>query len=383
MVSTQIPRPGQVHAVKLTGFRNYTALEVSDLRTLVVLTGPNGSGKTNFLEAISLLTPGRGLRRASYGDLKCHGGGDGDAGWAVNARCGFDGEEVVIGTGTHGMGDGSRGRAVRINGAAAPAESLLGYLRILWLTPAMDRLFTGPAGDRRRFLDRLVMALDPVHARRVSSMERLLAGRNRLLEETRDQAWLDAQEAELAPIAWEVSAARSKTISALQDHGSRSGGINSDFPASDLVLAGGFEDLITDLDRDEACGRYVEALRHHRNRDRAAGRTLLGPNRSDLRVGYAPKRMPAAKSSTGEQKALLVGLILAHARLVGTRSGIKPIVLLDEIAAHLDENRRGALFRQLEVLGSQCFLTGTDRQLFAAGSEFQHFEVQEGNLRAV
>ncbi len=370
-------------ALTLTNVRNYDSLNLAFNAPMAVFTGPNGAGKTNLLEAISLLSPGRGLRRATFEAITRHGA---DSGWAVSANLDTDGDETRLGTGTAGLAEGERGRRVRINGAAASAEALLEHLRILWLTPAMDGLFTGPAGDRRRFLDRLVLAIDPGHGRRVGEFEKLLTSRNRLLEENGDPGVLDAIEAQLAERAIAVSMARTETVSLLQAvleaqtaEDSRSG--KMPFPAAAIALEGAFEDRIAGQPASRAEAAFAGDLAGNRYRDRAAGRTLDGPHRSDLAVQFAEKAMPAALSSTGEQKALLTGLVLGHAGLVGQTSGLTPILLLDEIAAHLDQGRRAGLFDRLESLGCQTFMTGTDETLFAAlKGRAEFFSVDAGRV---
>jgi len=376
-----VPKPVKVAltGLKLTNFRNYAALSLELAAPLVALTGPNGAGKTNCLEAISLLTPGRGLRRAPFEVLARTGT---EAGWAVAADLERDSEAVRIGTGIQALPDGlERSRKIRIDGANASAENLLDYLRVLWLTPAMDGLFTGPASDRRRFLDRLVLAVDPSHGRRVSDLEKLLASRNRLLDENGEPALLDAIETQLAETALAAAIARAETIGLLTGRiaGQAADGVG--FPLAALTLAGDFEARYLGGPASQSEDAYRNALAGARGRDRAAGRTLQGPHRSDLAVVFAEKEMPAAQSSTGEQKALLIGLILAHAGLVAQISAMTPILLLDEVAAHLDPDRRAALFARLAQLGCQAFMTGTDAALFAdAGASLQHFHVQAGEI---
>ena len=357
------PAPARVAltALTLTNLRNYAALQLSFAAQIIVLTGPNGAGKTNLLEAISLLTPGRGLRRAAFEEIARRGSG---GAWAVAAILARDGEETRIGTGIAPSGPGEAGRKARVNGAAAPsAETLLEYLRVLWLTPGMDGLFAGPAGDRRRFLDRLVLTVDPGHARRTRDFERLLTQRNRLLEEGAAAAWLDALETQLAETAVAVALARGETVALLaaRIEAARETG----FPAGRVALAGAFDQAIAGKTAAEAEFWYRRVLAGSRAADRSAGRALNGPHRSDLEIHFAEKNMPAALSSTGEQKALLIGLILAHAELVAAVSGMTPVLLLDEAAAHLDPARRAALFTRLAALGCQAFLTGTDPALFA------------------
>ena len=371
----------RLSALKVSDLRNYTDLSQSFNRLLVVLTGPNGAGKTNLLEAISLLSPGRGLRRSNYEAIGRRGSA---TGWAVSAVINRDGEETRLGTGTAGLAEvGESGRRVRIGNEAARSESLLDHLRILWLTPAMDGLFTGPAGDRRRFLDRLVLAIDPGHGRRVSEFEKLVTSRNRLLEDNGDPGVLDAVEAQLAERAVAVSLARSETVSLLQAVLQEGGLAAGEFPVAGIAMSGTFEDDISGKPASEAESGYAGALCDARHRDRAARRTLNGPHRSDLEVTFSVKAMPAALSSTGEQKALLTGLVLGHAELVGRTSGMTPVLLLDEIAAHLDEDRRAALFYRLEAIGCQAFMTGTDASLFAALEDrAEFFTVDAGNVQA-
>jgi DNA replication and repair protein RecF len=253
---------------------------------------------------------------------------------------------------------------VRVNGApVSSAEALLDYLRVLWLTPAMDGLFAGPASERRRFLDRLVLTIDAAHARRVREFDRLMTQRNRLLDENGSASWLDAVEAELAGRAVAVALARAETALLLSARMERAEA--SVFPRGRLALAGDFDAAIAGRSASESELRYRDALGDSRGADRAAGRTLAGPHRSDLDVTFTEKGMPAALSSTGEQKALLIGLILAHAEIVAETTSMTPLLLLDEVAAHLDEGRRAALFEKLSTLGCQAFLTGADPALFA------------------
>ena len=377
------PAPAYVALTELSlsNLRNYAALRIGIDAPLVALSGPNGAGKTNLLEAISLLTPGRGLRRAAFEAIVRNGA---DTGWTVAATLTRDGEAVRLGTGLMGGTSGeARTRKVRINGApAASADALLEHLRIAWLTPAMDGLFMGPAGDRRRFLDRLVLTVDAGHARRARDFERLLTQRNRVLEEApRDAAWLDAVEAELAAHAVAVALARAETVALLSARTEREAAGDNGFPAGRLALAGDFDRTIEGMSAAEAELRYREALAAGRAADRAAGRTLHGPHRSDLDVMFAAKDMPAAHSSTGEQKALLIGLVLAHAALAAEVSRLRPILLLDEVAAHLDPGRRAALFARLAELGCQAFLTGTDRALFAdLPADSAHYRVFDGQV---
>ncbi|MER8742738.1 DNA replication/repair protein RecF [Mesorhizobium sp. M1004] len=360
-----MPEQNHISKLTLTNFRNYAALSIGFSPGAVVFSGDNGAGKTNLLEAISLLTPGRGLRRAPYVDVAREGG---DGGFALHAR--LDGPEgqVEIGTGiTGGEAAGEGGRKVRINGAPArSADAMLEWLRVVWLTPAMDGLFPGPAADRRRFLDRLVLAVDPGHGQRALDYEKAMRGRNRLLTEgSRDGAWFDAIEMQMAETGVAIAAARAELVrllAAMIDRLPSSG----PFPQADISLFGDLESHVASAPAVDVEQRYRDALADGRERDRAAGRTLDGPHRSDLLVRHRPKAMPAELCSTGEQKALLVGIVLSHARLTGEMSAMTPILLLDEIAAHLDAGRRAALFSILEELNCQAFMTGTDAALFSS-----------------
>ncbi len=360
----------------LTDFRNYAALSI-DLRPgAVVFTGDNGAGKTNLLEAISLFTPGRGLRRAPYGEVAREGSA---GGFALHAT--FDGPQgaVEIGTGTV---NGETIRRVRINGAPArSAEAMLEWLRVVWLTPAMDTLFTGPAGERRRFLDRLVLAVDASHGQRALDYEKAMRGRNRLLADgSRDGAWFEAIEQQMAETGVAIAAARAELVRLLVAMIDKLPG-DGPFPQADLALSGDLETQIGLLPAVEVEEGFRRALAVGRERDRAAGRTLDGPHRSDLVVRHRPKAMPAELCSTGEQKALLVGMVLSHARLTGEMSGLRPILLLDEIAAHLDGGRRAALFSILEELNCQAFMTGTEPALFSAlAGRAQFLTVDHGTV---
>ncbi|TPM01114.1 DNA replication/repair protein RecF [Mesorhizobium sp. B2-3-11] len=357
--------PVQTHISKLmlTNFRNYASLAIDVAPGAVIFSGDNGAGKTNLLEAISFLTPGRGLRRAPYADVAREGG---DGGFALHARLHGPDGEVEIGTGISGGDTAESGRRVRINGAAARAEDMLEWLRVVWLTPAMDSLFTGPAADRRRFLDRLVLAIDPGHGQRALDYEKAMRGRNRLLTEgSRDAGWFEAIETQMAETGVAIAAARAEMVRLLAAMIGRLPDTGP-FPQADIGLSGDLEAGIANAPAVDVEERFRRALADGRDRDRAAGRTLEGPHRSDLVVRHRPKAMPAELCSTGEQKALLVGIVLSHARLTGEMSGLTPILLLDEIAAHLDGGRRAALFSILEELNCQAFMTGTDAALFSS-----------------
>ncbi|TBW40470.1 DNA replication/repair protein RecF [Siculibacillus lacustris] len=355
-----------VTTLRLGDFRNHAALALDGDARHVVLAGDNGTGKTNVLEALSLLTPGRGLRRARLDEMARRGG---PGAWTIFAEIDGPDGRVRLGTGSDGVGDDeARARRVRIDGEPArSADEFLAFLRVSWLTPAMDGLFTGPAGDRRRFLDRLVLALDPGHGSRVAAFEKAMRGRNRLLEDDRlDHDWLSAIETQMAELGIAVASARVETVACLARLIAASR-LDSPFPHADLALEGEIEAAVAGGGpAAEAEDLYRARLTEGRRRDKAAGRTLDGPHRADLVVHHGPKAMPAALSSTGEQKALLLGLVLAHARLVGETCGRAPLLLLDEVAAHLDPRRRGELFDAVEAIGSQCWMTGTDAEAFAA-----------------
>ena len=374
------PRRAAVTRLKLSAFRSYAALDLDCGEASVALVGPNGAGKTNILEAISLLAPGRGLRRAPYPEIART---PGDGSWAVAADVsGMEGA-VRLGTGVEG-GSGENGRRCRVDGAAVASSGVFSdHLRLVWLTPDLDGLFRGSAGDRRRFLDRLVTAADPEHAARASGLERALRSRNRLLEEDRaDARWLDAVEREVAEIAVAVAAARAETVGRLAALVAETADPASPFPEAAVALDGTLEAALAQSPASAVEDGYRERLARARPRDRAAGRTLEGPHLSDLLVRHAAKDMPAEKCSTGEQKALLVRLVLAHARLVARLDGWAPVALLDEVAAHLDPARREALFAELDMLGAQVWLTGADPSAFAGiGSRAQLFGVSDGTAR--
>jgi DNA replication and repair protein RecF len=365
-----------ISRLRLTAFRNYAAAALDLDGRHLVLTGPNGAGKTNLLEAMSLLSPGRGLRRAAFETL---GNQAADQPWAVATTIETPDGPVDIGTGAADDG----GRRVRINGAnARTIEAMSDYLRLLWLTPAMDGLFTGPAGDRRRFLDRLVTTLIPSHSAAVADYEKTMLQRNRLLEEDADPLWLNALEAEMAAHAAALHFARADAVAHLEARIAESLEDQA-FPAAHLSLTPLFEDRHEPASSPALEAELKSLWQSSRALDRAAGRTIAGPHRVDFEVLYAQKQMPAALGSTGEQKALLVGLVLAHARLVKARTAITPFLLLDEIAAHLDPDRRAALFVALDALDTQCLMTGTDPMLFEAlGERAQRVTVREGRLNA-
>jgi DNA replication and repair protein RecF len=347
-----------VSRLALADFRSYADALIEPGPGFVLLYGDNGAGKTNILEAVSLLSPGRGLRGAPLPEMaRKHGGG----GFSVAARI----DDLDVGTGT--LASAPERRQVRINGAPASANSLGEWLSLLWLTPAMDRLFSGPAGDRRRFLDRLVLALEPAHARSVTRYEAAMRSRNTLLSEpgSADPAWIEALEAQMAEHGDALSQARERTVSALSERAAQAP--DDEFARAALSLEGW----------PAGSGDLAAELRDSRARDSAAGRALAGPHRQDRVVVHREKTMPAGQSSTGEQKALLLGLILAHAELIADRRSAPPILLLDEVAAHLDPKRRDALFARLHGRG-QVWMTATEPALFEGISEASHFHVRPG-----
>jgi DNA replication and repair protein RecF len=346
-----------VSRLTLSDFRSYASASIEPGPGFVLLFGENGAGKTNLLEAVSMLAPGRGLRGAALSDMARRGG---SGAWAVAARLG----DTDIGTGT--LPTAPERRQVRINGAAASVNSLGEWLSILWLTPAMDRLFSGSAGDRRRFLDRLVLALEPGHAHHATRYDAAMRARNKLLaEEQWDQAWLASLELAMAEHGAEIAEARARTVAAL-------GAQLAEAPEDEFVRAAiGLEGW----EPRELAG----ALRSNRSRDAAAGRAIEGPHRQDLAVTHRAKQMSAAQSSTGEQKALLLGLVLAHAELVASRRGEPPILLLDEVAAHLDPKRRAALFARLEGRG-QVWMTATEEALFEGLDVASSYRVEPGRI---
>ncbi|MDD7909604.1 MULTISPECIES: DNA replication/repair protein RecF [Pseudovibrio] len=360
----------------LTDFRNYEAATIPLSSQMVAFVGNNGAGKTNILEAISFLTAGRGLRRSALSDV---GRADSSGSWAVSAVLDGAYGETRIGT---GYTAGEAGRRVRIDGEdARSSDQLLDYIRVLWLVPSMDGLFTGPAADRRRFLDRLVLSLNPGHGRMVANFEKALRQRNRLLSEGGMASFLDALEAQVAELGTAVAIARRETVSLLSSTLDEQAKLGLPFPKGQIHLEGSFETATIGLNSTDTEDVYRDLLAEGRYRDRAAGRTLDGPHRSDLVVHHADKNLPAALASTGEQKALLIGLVLAHASLTTAVAGMAPLLLLDEVAAHLDPGRRAALFARLEAIGGQVFMTGTDVSLFQdlpAGS--QRFAVDEANI---
>jgi DNA replication and repair protein RecF len=373
--------PAAIRRLTLTNFRSYHAASLEIAGNLVVLTGPNGAGKTNLIEAISFLAPGRGLRRVTLDEVAFS---EGDGSWAISAEI-----EGMLGLATLGTGiepqtgeDAARTRLCRIDREpVGSAAAFADHLRVVWLTPSMDPMFAGPASERRRFLDRLVLAVDAQHSGRVAALERSLRSRNRLLEDPRaDPHWLDAIEHETAELAVAVAAQRAETVHRLQ--GALAARKNDAFPSAEIAVDGWMERLLPDHPAAEIEERYRSVLKDNRPRDAAAGRTLDGAHLTDLSVVYAPKNIPAAGASTGEQKALLIGLVLAHAGLLAEMTGFAPVLLLDEVVAHLDPDRRAALYAALAEIGAQVFMTGADPAAFAeAAPQAELFTVSPGRVQ--
>ncbi len=366
--------------VILSDFRSYAALDLAVTAPTVVVTGENGSGKTNLLEAISLFAQGRGLRRADLAALARQGG---SGGFALSLGVASDYGTIQFGTGVEPSVEAvAPSRRYRIDREpVASARGFADHLRMVWLTPAMDALFNGSPGERRRFLDRLVLAVDAGHGSRVAAMERALRQRNRVLEDGHraDPVWLDAIERELAELAVAVAAARGETVARLDALlGERR---DAAFPWAAIALSGEVEALCATHAALEVEDRYRATLKANRALDAAAGRTLVGPQAADLLVRHGPKGVDAAMCSTGEQKALLVGLVLAHARLVADLSGLAPVILLDEVAAHFDAARRAALFAELDALPGQVWMTGAEADVFAAVTgDAQRLLIRDGRV---
>lgn len=378
-----MPGCARIRRLTLTSFRSYRAAQVDVSPNCVVLVGANGSGKTNLIEAISFLAPGRGLRRANLEDVAFS---EGDGTWAVSADVDGALGPVVLGTGIEPRvhEDAAFTRRCRIDRepVASPA-AFADHLRVIWLVPAMDGLFNGPASERRRFLDRLTLAIDAEHAGRVTALERALRSRNRLLEDVRpDPHWLDAVEHQTAELAVAVTAMRVETVARLQAAlAARQKPCSSTFPAAEIALEGWMEKLVSLHPAVEIEDRYRAVLRDNRARDAAAGRTLEGPHLADLAVRHADKGTAAADASTGEQKALLIGLVLAHAGLLAEMTGFAPVLLLDEVVAHLDPARRSALFTELEKLDAQTWMTGADAAGFAElATKAEVFQISPGQI---
>jgi DNA replication and repair protein RecF len=355
-----------VTRLTLSDFRCYRATRLDVDPRSVVLTGPNGAGKTNLLEAISFLAPGRGLRRARLGEIDCRAPADGatPSPWAVAATVATPRGAVRIGTGREATASGGERRVVRIDGVAARSQTALAeHINLVWLTPQMDRLFIEGAGARRRFLDRLVLGFDPAHAGRCAAYDQAMRERGKLLREGPfDATWLGALEESMAQHGVAIAAARREVVARLDAACAQD---VAGFPRAMLVIAGMVEDWLASSPALAAEDSLRDRLAASRRQDGESGGAAVGPHRSDLAVRHGVTGVSAEQCSTGEQKALLIAILLAHARLQAELRGAAPLMLLDEVAAHLDRERRRALFATLDALGAQAWLTGTDEALFA------------------
>jgi len=389
-----------IRCIDLSNFRNYPNLHLETAPGPIVLTGANGSGKTNLLEAVSMFMPGRGMRSAQFESMLCNQAPVSQqvpvVQWAVSLKIENRNQQLRIGTSWHQTANGSgNSRQAHIDGQSGQAISAFGeHLRLIWLTPAMDRLFAGPAGDRRRFLDRIVTASDLTHRARLSSFDKLMRQRNALLatgsfqgsfQGSFDASWLSVLEQQMAEQAIAIAAARLAAIDVLQGHidTTKKHNTRSVFPAARLMLDGEIEASLRSTPAVQSEDEYAMILHDSRKIDQAAGRTLSGPHRSDLIVFHREKNMEARVCSTGEQKALLVGLVLAQARMVQSAfDGQMPILLLDEIAAHLDQDRRQGLFDELIRSQAQCWMTGTDKiQFEALHGSAQFLTIDDGKVQ--
>jgi len=369
-----------VHRLSLTNFRNYQSLTLDFDGRHIVFYGNNGAGKTSILEAMSLLSAGRGLKRAPYSDMIFRL--QQETGFAVYAKLQSSlYGEVAIGT---GLNEGDINRKIRINGVSKTADDMAEYCRMIWLIPAMDGLFTGPTADRRRFLDRMVLAVDPSHAGRVARYDKAMRSRNRLLiDGSVDRNFFAALESQMAELGTAIAAARADLV-ALLTRVIYYLAEQTPFPKASLELDGSLEQALQSKAALDVEEDFRAQLEFNREQDRLAGRTLHGPHRTDVLVNHHGKNIAAYLCSTGEQKALLMGLILAHGELTAEVSGMTPVILLDEMAAHLDQRRRSALFDVLDAIGVQAVLTGTDRQLFDdLGGRGQFFEIYESKVTSV
>lgn len=371
-----------IASLHLTNFRSYEGAAINNLPPgPVVLYGQNGAGKTNILEALSLLTPGRGLRGAKVSEIQRCYLSTGGQGWAVAAVAETPYGTTKIGTGRDPQKDK---RIIRINGETATQATLAEYLSVVWLTPQMDRLFLDAANTRRRFLDRLVFAFDPGHAGRVTRYENAMSQRSKILKEQPhpDRSWLDALESTMAETGVAIAAARLDFAVRLQSACDRAD--DNLFPRARLIVSGTIDELLAGAPALEVEELFRYQLKQTRAQDAQTGGAATGPHKSDLRAYYAAKSMAADQCSTGEQKALLIGIVLAHARLIAAERGAPPVLLLDEVAAHLDEFRRAGLYELLLSLKAQAWLTGTDASLFTAlENNAQRFEINNGIIGAI
>lgn len=358
-----------------------------------IFHGANGAGKTNILEALSYLSSGRGLRRASLGDVvnvSANANGISADGFTIFSQIQAEFDEIKIGVGARpnlsqysdDTNNARYSKEIRIDGETFKNSTILGdFVRAIWLTPSLDRLFTGPAAERRKFFDRFVTGFDPAHSARTSRFEKAMRERNKLLEKNiMDDVWLAGIEGQMAEQAVAIAAARREValhLSALLEAGSQSA-----FPFARIAMEGDLEQLIGEKSAIEVEDIYLQKLKDNRSIDQQSGRTQFGPHKSDLLAWHGSKGIEAKKCSTGEQKALLIALLLAHAKLVTQVAGDAVLImLLDEITAHLDANRRAALFEELGDLNAQLFMTGTDRELFSAITETSNvFEIGDGKV---
>ncbi|MDX1540901.1 MAG: DNA replication/repair protein RecF [Geminicoccaceae bacterium] len=373
------PLPVVVRRLTLTDFRSYRHARLDLGPAPVVLIGPNGAGKTNLLEAISLLAPGRGLRGARLDEIDRDGGGP----FGVAARVDPGGGTVLeVGTGRDGE-SGRERRLVRIDGTARGQTDLAEVMRVVWLVPAMDQLFQEAAAARRRFLDRLVLVGEPAHAAAAARYQHAVRERLRLLRTgRRDPTWLEVLEQRAAASGVAVAAARRRAIFELERMLEAEG--DTAFPRPSLGLRGEVEGWLDELPALDVESRFAARLAGNRMADAEAGMTTLGPHRSDLEVSDAASGRPARLCSTGQQKALLVSIVLAEARLRARDGGRLPVLLLDEVAAHLDPGRRAELFREIRALGAQAWLTGTDAADFEGlEGRAQFFAIHDGDVRPV
>ena len=368
--------------LSLYNFRCYEQGHLNDVSSgLVVLHGANGAGKTNILEAVSMFSPGRGLRGASTTTMQRQDARDS---WAVAAKIMTKGGEVKLGT---GMDLATKRRLVRVNGVDAKSQkALTDYLSCLWLTPQMDRLFLDGPSARRRFFDRLVFAYDAGHAGRLTRYENAMRERSRLLQDAGDHAdpaWLAGLETQMAQTGVAIAAARLEFVQNLQGYCDQAAqGEEAFFPKAQMEMRGTVEELLQRSPAVEVEQMLAYQLAQSRRQDALMGGAVTGPHKSDMAVTYAARLMPADQCSTGEQKALLIGIVLAHGRMMAAEKGLAPIMLLDEVVAHLDEGRRKSLFDLLLDLGGQVWMTGTDPVLFETiAQKAQFFHVEEAKIR--
>ena len=376
-----------VTRLTVTRFRSYASARLECDARPVVLTGENGAGKTNILEAVSFLAPGRGMRRAKLSEVERIGDSEaadwtGGPGWAIAATVTSPTGPVEIGTGRDPAAGESERRLVHIDGRPAKSQlALAEHISVVWLTPQMDRLFLEGAAGRRRFLDRLVFGFDPGHAGRLTKYENALRERARILRDGPvDPAWLSTLEGQMAETGIAVAAARADMAARLQTAAAQGVG---PFPAPGIAMTGAVDALLAGGPALDAEDAFRRALADGRRVDAAAGGASIGPHRSDLAVSDRTKDMPADMGSTGEQKALLIAIVLANARLMRAETGTAPLLLLDEVAAHLDESRRQALFAEILATGSQAWMTGTDASIFRPmGAAATHVTVAQSRLTA-